>query len=316
MTDATQEAPLRMFTLGIGQTVSTAMCEGIARAGNGVCLMAATSESIIAKSAKLVRASRTHILQNVSIDWGTEVTAPSEATSSTNMNCQAPLKVPALYSGTRFIAFNMILCEDFTIPGKLTIRARLHNSQGEEVTLTVQVDTLPPHSTDDTQPCLIHTLAVRKIIQDLDDGDRTVNSNDVKCAIVHLGEQYQLASRYTSFLAVDDLGVVDPVSTFPPTTNARDGHGRAPHARINLGGMAPRRVLSAAAYVSDNSSSGSSVPEDDFLDSGEDSDNSQTQDTAVPKLPPPTQNGLMVRDRPHKLLAPHGVFNLSAKMLA
>lgn len=62
-------APLRIFTLGIGGTIYSAMCEGIARAGNGVCLMAITSESIVAKCSKLVRASRTYILKNITVDW-------------------------------------------------------------------------------------------------------------------------------------------------------------------------------------------------------------------------------------------------------
>lgn len=79
--DAPDGAPLRVFTLEIGETVSSAMCEGIARAGNGLCLMAATSESIIAKAAKLVRASRACFLVNAYIDWGTRFAPSSDVTS-------------------------------------------------------------------------------------------------------------------------------------------------------------------------------------------------------------------------------------------
>ncbi|KAG6871314.1 hypothetical protein C0992_011267 [Termitomyces sp. T32_za158] len=42
-------APLRVFTLGIGDGISTATCEGIATAGNGVCLYATQTETIIGK---------------------------------------------------------------------------------------------------------------------------------------------------------------------------------------------------------------------------------------------------------------------------
>ena len=35
-TNAKPEAPLRVFTLGIGATTSTEMCEGISRASGGV----------------------------------------------------------------------------------------------------------------------------------------------------------------------------------------------------------------------------------------------------------------------------------------
>lgn len=35
--NALPQSPLRVFTLGIGDSVSSAMCEGIARAGRGAC---------------------------------------------------------------------------------------------------------------------------------------------------------------------------------------------------------------------------------------------------------------------------------------
>lgn len=63
-------APLRVFTLGIGETVSSAMCEGIARAGNGVCLLASSTETMVGKCARLLRAGRNGILEDVTLDWG------------------------------------------------------------------------------------------------------------------------------------------------------------------------------------------------------------------------------------------------------
>lgn len=202
---APKEAPLRVFTLGIGETVSTAMCEGIARVGNGVCLMAATSESIIAKSAKLVRASRTHFLTNASVDWGTDFTASADVISQTNMLCQAPEQMPPLYSGNRFVVFALLKHRDFVVPDKITVRAKQQGSKGEDITFTVAVQELPL-PTDESQPHLIHTLAARKIIQGIDDTDYNVDAPANKSAIIHLGERYQLASRYTSFIAVDNNG--------------------------------------------------------------------------------------------------------------
>lgn len=50
------------------------MCEGIARAGNGVCLFASSIETMIGKCARLLRAGRKGVLEDVTLDWdfGTE----------------------------------------------------------------------------------------------------------------------------------------------------------------------------------------------------------------------------------------------------
>ncbi|KAF8905712.1 von Willebrand factor type A domain-containing protein [Mucidula mucida] len=58
VTRAVDAAPLktRVFCLGIGNSASTAMCEGIARVGNGACMMVGEQESTMTgKIARLVR---------------------------------------------------------------------------------------------------------------------------------------------------------------------------------------------------------------------------------------------------------------------
>lgn len=235
-----------MFTLGIGGTVSTAMCEGIARIGNGVCLMAATSESIIAKSAKLVRASRGHFLTNSSISWGTDFAASSDVTSQSSMLCQAPSILPPLYSGNRFVAFVLLKHQDFVVPETITIRARQQDGQGKELSFTVTVKELSLPM-DDPQPQFIHTLAARKTIQDLDDAERGASTQAAKSTIVHLGEQYQLASRYTSFIAVDNSGVIADVSPSMPSfidsnSGVTKASFRAPSAPITATSAVPSAI--------------------------------------------------------------------------
>lgn len=68
---APTQAYLRVYCLGIGTSASTAMCEGIARAGNGACMMATEQESsITGKIARLLKAARTPELLNIKVDWG------------------------------------------------------------------------------------------------------------------------------------------------------------------------------------------------------------------------------------------------------
>ncbi|KAF7797334.1 hypothetical protein EIP86_008529 [Pleurotus ostreatoroseus] len=206
--EAKAEAPLRVFTLGIGETTSSAMCNGIARAGNGICLMAATSETIIAKCSKLVKASRTDILNNVTVDWHIPP-QPLDATSrplgdQSVVFRQGPRSLPPLYAGTRFISFAIIKHEQFEIPHEVVVQAT-RNSTGELFTFTVPVEVLDGvDSKSGAQRPLIHNLAARRIIRDLEDREKGDVSPAVKSTIIHLGEQYQLASRFTSFVAVED----------------------------------------------------------------------------------------------------------------
>ncbi|KAF8990699.1 VIT-domain-containing protein [Hymenopellis radicata] len=73
--DAVHAAPskayLRVYCLGIGNAASTAMCEGIARAGNGACMMVTEQESAITgKIARLLKAARTPLILDIKVDWG------------------------------------------------------------------------------------------------------------------------------------------------------------------------------------------------------------------------------------------------------
>ncbi|KAJ7742096.1 hypothetical protein B0H14DRAFT_2988769, partial [Mycena olivaceomarginata] len=68
---APESAPLRVSVLGIGDAVSTAMCEGTARVGHGVCILVGEQEaSFTGKIARLLKASKTPVISNISVGWG------------------------------------------------------------------------------------------------------------------------------------------------------------------------------------------------------------------------------------------------------
>lgn len=198
---STKEAPLRVFTLGIGETTSSAMCEGIARAGNGICLMAATSENILGKCTKLVRASRTFILKNITVDWG----IPPAGEQSGPLVLQAPHKIEAIYPGHRLLVSAMIKDSGFFLPQDVVLRGQ-RDGEGEPIEIRVKVDTVDPEKDDDTIP-LVNTLAAHRMIAELEDprNDLFNDEEQKKATIIRIGEQYQLASRYTSFVAVGEL---------------------------------------------------------------------------------------------------------------
>jgi len=68
---------------------------------------------------------------------------------------------------------------------------------------------LPVHKDRSISGNLLHTLAARKLIQDLEEGTSYLHpappsDAGVKAAIVSLGTTFGLASRYTSFLAIEE----------------------------------------------------------------------------------------------------------------
>lgn len=81
LTSSTSSAPLRVFVLGIGNSASTAMCEGIARAGNGTTQFVVEGESFTGKMARLLKAARSPQLLNVRLELpeSVEVEAPKYA---------------------------------------------------------------------------------------------------------------------------------------------------------------------------------------------------------------------------------------------
>ncbi|KAJ7058065.1 hypothetical protein C8F01DRAFT_926916, partial [Mycena amicta] len=75
------EKALRLFVLGIGDSASTAMCEGIARVGNGTCMMVGETESatgFTGKIARMLKAARTPLLSDVEVDWGVPIRTEDE----------------------------------------------------------------------------------------------------------------------------------------------------------------------------------------------------------------------------------------------
>ncbi|KIP04028.1 hypothetical protein PHLGIDRAFT_212597 [Phlebiopsis gigantea 11061_1 CR5-6] len=199
-----KDHPVRVFTLGIGDTASSAMCEGLARAGNGICLMATQSESILGKCSRLVRISRSHIYNDVTVDWGVKgsiIDSLWTVGSDSKVVSQAPSTLPFFYPGDRFVVFAWIQNKKFTPPKKVVIYAR-PDSGGEMLQFSVPVQVVESPPQHHHRP-LIHTLMARRAIMELEDSDKQHRWSGNRTAIIHLGTRYQLVSTYTSFVAVD-----------------------------------------------------------------------------------------------------------------
>lgn len=240
---ANSHAPLRVFTLGIGNEVSTATCEGIARAGHGACLLAVNAESILGRCARLFVAGRTPFVENISVDWGVPVehlasvatvafqSSRTVAIRPLPVIQQAPSQIYELHSGTRMNVSVIITLRTEYAPKEVILRGQLKDV-GTPFVLTIPIKGLQLSDTDPRTPP-IHTLAAWRLIQELQEGrvalpasiDASSTQDEIREAvIVQLGEKYQLVSKYTSFVAIDPGQQVGSPNSGRPRDFSRQAH--------------------------------------------------------------------------------------------
>lgn len=210
-------APLRVFTLGIGNEVSTALCEGIARAGRGVSLFAANPSEILAKCSRLVGAGIHPIVTNISVDWAATLPGDQPTPDETvkvrprphPSILQSPPSPTTLYRNHRFVVYAILHTR--VVPPRVILRGEVQNGQTKQIELDVPVIRAKHFSSLAYSSAFLHTLAARSVIRDVRDGKRIPESSTYgatpeevrKEEIIRLGVRYQLASEFTSFVGVD-----------------------------------------------------------------------------------------------------------------
>ncbi|KAH7090110.1 von Willebrand factor type A domain-containing protein [Auriculariales sp. MPI-PUGE-AT-0066] len=87
----------RIFVLGVGNQVSTEMCDGIARAGRGVATYVREQEKPDAKLVGLLKAARSTLVDQIVVDWGfpAELEADFEMIETAEAAAVAPQTDPA-----------------------------------------------------------------------------------------------------------------------------------------------------------------------------------------------------------------------------
>lgn len=216
-----------MYTLGIGEHVSSAMCERLAREGGGTCLFAVQAEDITGKCARLLNAGRTREIESVTVDWHGSGNPPAVNFSPSSRHHplppsivqleppppiqQVPHVITKIIPGMRFNVFAITTFR--SVPSEVRLRARV-DGLAEDLELVVPVTVVKPFKDDWTSIPLVHTLAARELIKHLAEGRTSaaplpkpiVPATDEevrKAAIVRLGLEYQLVSQHTSFVAIE-----------------------------------------------------------------------------------------------------------------
>ncbi|CAJ0876773.1 12753_t:CDS:10 [Entrophospora sp. SA101] len=216
---------LRIFTLGIGDSVSHNLVESVARAGNGYAEFVTNKERMDKKILGMLKNAVKPPINDYKIKWTTSYDKQDEDENKLFNYFktikkpekpekpkkdiekllehvklqQAPYKIPEIYPGVRFTVY-CILSKGVQPSNEIILTAK---SSDGPMKLNIPID----HVT--LTGSKIHTLAARKLIQDLEENRSFINKHPkskdkpipdyiFKDYIVNLGIKYNLISKYTS----------------------------------------------------------------------------------------------------------------------
>ncbi len=188
----------RVFTFGIGDAASVALCEGMAEAGEGRAEFIRTGTNMQQKVMQQLGRALKPALTDVRVEW------PGAGAQAVE---QAPYHLPPVFSGGRLLVFGW-LGKDAP-SGTIVLHASTPKGpQRTEVPLDV-ARLLPADSK------LVQRLAARAAIRDLQEGRSYMHDekthallakhkpDDLKAQLIALSTASGVLSRHTAFVAVE-----------------------------------------------------------------------------------------------------------------
>jgi hypothetical protein len=249
------DKPLRVFSLGIGNSVSHHLVEGIARAGGGYSQFVMHQERLDKKVVRMLSAGLQIALNDLKVDWpgkpapgelvyklvkvddaedfqvletpakqstsffdskvddlaSMKVEAPPEPPKSkltAPTVQQFPETIPNLYNASRHVMF-FYFPSTYPTPQNLT----LCGTTPDGTVMSLDIPVTDSLALDDKSKPILHTLAAKTLLSELEEGRlivQQIHSNDptlsnaIKQEGIRIGVTYNLASKWTSFVAVDE----------------------------------------------------------------------------------------------------------------
>lgn len=212
----------RVFSLGIGRSPSRYLVNGAARAGDGTAdyVNGDSNAAIVEAVKRQIDTASGPSLSIDSVSWGGL------------QGVYTPFQVSTIFAGKRFFQFFLASAEEVSslalndvlitargTPGVGTNSASVYRVEREDfVSLSEMFSST-----------VIHPLAARELIRDLEEGRSSLHldessppsESDVEAEIVRLGVEYQIASTYTSFVAVvnsSDTSLSNEIATIEAPT--------------------------------------------------------------------------------------------------
>jgi hypothetical protein len=196
----------RVFTLGLGSSASRHLVKGVARVGNGTSIFASLNEDLRPKVMTLLKNSLMPSLTNVEILWNKEEEKVSDShpnkertllgfnKQDQNEETKVTSSPGVLFDGSRMLLFKIFDHDETLENVKVTAQA-----PDGPLSVTIPIDNECLLNSEK----LVHQMAARRQIQELEEENSNYVSEEVKEKIIELALKYGIASKYTSFVGVD-----------------------------------------------------------------------------------------------------------------
>mmetsp|Transcript_293 Transcript_293/g.306 ORF Transcript_293/g.306 Transcript_293/m.306 type:complete len:853 (+) Transcript_293:33-2591(+) len=188
----------RIFSFGIGSGCSKELVSGIARAGNGKAEYISDNYALKQVVVRQVKLAVAPALIDMNMDWG--AIKPDQ---------QSPHVIPSLFSGSRQIVY-AVMPDTVKFDETQVVLSVMCNGKENQFAIKASMSDIRENK-------MVHTLAVKNMITELLEGAsrfheesgalmaqyKTADKDFIKHRVEKLGVMYQLASKHTSFVAVD-----------------------------------------------------------------------------------------------------------------
>ncbi|KAJ6233030.1 von willebrand factor a domain-containing protein 5a [Anaeramoeba flamelloides] len=188
-----QKTTSRFFTFGIGQNASQKLVEGIAKVGNGDYEMIKDNENIRIKVMKQFNKAIQPVITKPKLLWRKFQQIPTKI---------LPSVLPPIFGGTPYVVYAFF---PETFSGEVQLVG--HGPNGV-VSWALDLD-----SKNKINTRRIHFLAAKRSIKEIENKSfdmkknnnyQQTGSNDNKQLIISISKKYQILSKYTTFIAVDE----------------------------------------------------------------------------------------------------------------
>ena len=190
----------------------------MARSGMGTSAFTTQGEPITAKVINQLKNALQPCISDVSVKWGknnpieggSEVAveiventkglfgygkSERQSESKFSIKSQVPSKIPAIYDGSRLIAYKL-LDESMDVNDKITVKSKTTEGDLEVCLKICKASFLHGN--------FLHQLFAKKLIQEVEERHMQENVEESKKLISEVGLKYKVASKYTSFVGVDE----------------------------------------------------------------------------------------------------------------
>ncbi|MBK9250138.1 MAG: VWA domain-containing protein [Ignavibacteria bacterium] len=190
-----------IYAFGIGSSVNRYLMEGLARAGNADPMIITNMNEASTMADKFKHYIEAPVLTNIKVDYGNLDVYDVEPASIPDVTAQRPVIVFGKWRGKPY--------------GTVTLTGTTADST---IDISMNIGALPMIA---AHSALKYLWARNKIMM-IEDESNQYPTDEERKIITNIGLQYNLLTRYTSFVAVDSLTPVVAVrKIIPPRDTAR-----------------------------------------------------------------------------------------------